>query len=308
MICARYLHLVRAHSSLPLRPSWPLRSGMPVRTRGVARALAATAAALDPAAAPVSPDTPARNTDPYALLPRDRPRRVAAARGPFGYFTPTRPPAVLPAWSHREALGGGFGGTPYYRLADVFQGPMLPKMQQALDLGREAYTARLWGAFSDAPGAYHGVPGLLDVIGTVLQPGARRETARHPLTGALNHRYMPGHMAFERPLAGSCMLVDPDRVADTHDMWLHDGRYTRVHLGGVEGPGHIRIYESAHRVVTWSMHGPPPPDLVEPVVMHVCNRSDCLHPGHMVWGEDGENFSRHASDYALERRMAQRGY
>ena len=152
------------------------------------------------------------------------------------------------------------------------------------------------------------MPGLLDVIGTVLQPGARRETARHPLTGALNHRYMPGHMAFERPLAGSCMLVDPHRVADTHDMWIYNGRYTRVHLGGVEGPGNIRIYESAHRVVIWSMHGPPPPDIVEPVVMHVCNRSDCLHPGHMVWGEDGENFSRHASDYALERRMDQRGY
>jgi hypothetical protein len=282
---------------------------MPVQTRGVARALAAAAAAFDPTAAPAPPGTPARtHTDPYTLLPRNSPRRVAPAQGMHGFFESTRSPPVLPAWSHREALGGGSGGQPYYRLEGVFEVPMLPRMQQAVDLGREAYTSRLWDAFSDAPGAYHGVAGLLDAIGTVLQPGARRETHRHPVTGAMHHRFLPGHTAFARPLAGGCMLVDPHQVAATHDMWMDRARYTIVHLGGVEGRGHVRLYERAHRVVTWSMHGPPPPDIAVPVVMHVCNRSDCLHPGHMVWGEHDENFDRHASEYAMDRRLEQRGY
>jgi hypothetical protein len=203
---------------------------------------------------------------------------------------------------------GVFGGKPYYRFEGIFEGPMLPKMQAAVDLGRAAYTARLWDAYSDVPGEHRGMVHLLDAIGSVLEDRARRETHQHPLTGAIQHRFLSGHTAFARPLVGGCMLVDAYRVAATRDMWMDRGGYTFVHLGGVAGMGHVRLYERAHRVVTWSMHGPPPPDIAVPVVMHVCNRSDCLHPGHMVWGEDAENFGYQAHEYAMERRVAQRGF
>ena len=104
------------------------------------------------------------------------------------------------------------------------------------------------------------------------------------------------------------MLVDERKVAAAQDMWTANGRYTMLHLGGITGRGHLRIYESKHRVVTWSMPGPPPMDIVKPVVMHVCDQRNCLHPGHMVWGEDAENFGDQAYYYAMHRRMQQRGY
>ncbi len=201
-----------------------------------------------------------------------------------------------------------YGGEAYYRLEGVFEGPMLPKMHEAVELGGEVYTARLWDAFSD--GEYCGVPQLLDTIGAVLEDGARRETRKQPLTGATLHNLLPGRLAFQRPLetGGSCMLVDERKVAAAQDMWTHNQRYTMLHLGGIAGRGHLRIYETAHRVVTWSMHGPPPMAIVRPVVMHVCNQCNCLHPGHMVWGEDAENFGDRPRFYAMQRRMQQRGY
>ena len=62
------------------------------------------------------------------------------------------PPPALLAWSRCAVFMGRFSGRPCNRLEGIFEGPMLPKMQEAVDLGRAAYTARMWHAYSDAPG------------------------------------------------------------------------------------------------------------------------------------------------------------
>ena len=115
--------------------------------------------------------------------------------------------------------------------------------------------------------------------------------------------------AFAMPLAplDACMLVDYQKVASTDGMFVHGaGGYVLVSLGReawVKGRG---IREAAHRIVAWSMHGGPPPDIKRPVVMHVCNNPACLHPEHLVWGEDEENFGLFAKVEAARRRMQQR--
>jgi hypothetical protein len=55
------------------------------------------------------------------------------------------------------------------------------------------------------------------------------------------------------------------------------------------------ISEYAHRMVLWSIHGPPP--LVgehmipwhEAMCMHTCSNQDCLNPSHLIWGRALEN-------------------
>jgi hypothetical protein len=170
----------------------------------------------------------------------------------------------------------------------------------------EAYTKRLWDV-RDTTTPYRGIPRLLDSIGSVLQDGALRATRIPPGTEVIEHYVMSGREAFARPLHDGCMMVDPRKVAAARDTWPLMGGYTMLHLGGKPGRGNVRIYERAHRVVTWCIYGPPPASIASPVVMHVCDHGGCLHPDHMVWGEAWENLSVDARAYALARRIKQRG-
>jgi hypothetical protein len=189
---------------------------------------------------------------------------------------------------------------------------VLPAMQRVLDLSPDEYTPRLWDAHNEAL-PHAGIVALLDHIGLLLKDNARRVSRRLRLGDEISHPLLPGHQAFATPLAplDACMLVDYQKVATTNGMFLHDkGGYVLVSLGREAWHRGRGIRELAHRIVAWSMHGGPPPDIQTPVVMHVCNNPACLHPEHLVWGEDVENRLdvNLALVAALRRRMQQRGW
>lgn len=55
----------------------------------------------------------------------------------------------------------------------------------------------------------------------------------------------------------------------------------------------MNIFEHAHRLVTWYMHGPPPAHFgPHPVAMHTCDNPDCLNPAHLKWGSHSTNRPR----------------
>ena len=249
------------------------------------------------------PATPSR-PDFKDLLPRPSPRRNSPAQDERGHFLSTALPPAVPAVSERTLLK--FRDQPFYIEALGTENPfVLPTMQKVLDLRPEEYTPRLWDAHNEAL-PHTGIAALLDSIGLLLQDTARRITRR--VRQEMTHSLLPGHQAFATPLAplDACMLVDYQKVATTEGMFVHDSGYVLVSLGReawVKGQG---IREYAHRIVVWSMHGGPPPDIQRPVVMHVCNNPACLHPEHMVWGEDEENWGPRAHVEAARRRMQQR--
>ena len=237
-------------------------------------------------------------------LPSPRPRRSAPTTSTDGRFTSTAVAAPIPELSLREGLR--LRARPYYLTAlQQGQDRMLPMLRRIMDLSPEEYSERLWDpALQD-----DGIPALLDSIGAVLEDNARRETSIDDLSGALVHTLLPGHDAFARPLAPlltTCMLVDSQKVADAEHMWAGTGGYLVMYLGKDATLGGRRFLETAHRIIIWCTHGPPPNGMKRPVVMHVCNNPACIHPEHLVWGEDEENFSRQAHTHALERRMQQR--
>ena len=184
---------------------------------------------------------------------------------------------------------------------------MLPTMKRVLELRPEEYIPRVWDAHNEAL-PHTGISALLDSIGLVLQDNARQITRRLRHNEEPTHSLLPGHQAFATPLAplDACMLVDYHKVANTEGMFVHDHGYVLVYLGREAWPKGQGIMEPAHRIVAWSMHGGPPPDIQRPVVMHVCNNPACLLPEHLVWGEHEENWGPRAQVEAARRRMQQR--
>ena len=99
-----------------------------------------------------------------------------------------------------------------------------------------------------------------------------------------------------------CMLVDRRRLRPY--MVVDSKGYLSVALAKRSSSSWVR--ERAHRIVLYSYVGPPPPGLIQPVVMHACNNTSCLAASHLVWGEQSENSSCR-SDYYARQRFLQQG-
>jgi hypothetical protein len=97
-----------------------------------------------------------------------------------------------------------------------------------------------------------------------------------------------------------CLRVDGNLMAQrTARHLLHctqQGGYLRVQLTKTSGSADRSdrgVFEYAHRLVAWCIYGPPPSQLgMDAVVMHTCNRADCLNPDHLAWGNRSQNWPR----------------
>ena len=231
-----------------------------------------------------------------------RSQRDFTATPPSRGAKPSRFADAMPAVVLRVQLQHGMRVTPFYMQEGATQ-HLLPAMHAAH--AATNYTPKLW---SPAAPPHHGIPALLDKIGAVLKPVARTMSTVSGMHGTV-YTPMSGRDAFWRPLAGSCMPVDTAAVRAAAHMWRDAAGYVNMSLGIVRGRAGPHFSERAHRIVTWSMYGPPPTTLEMPVVMHLCDNPACLNPEHMVWGEDKHNRDRRpgvAKAHALEQRRMQR--
>ena len=63
--------------------------------------------------------------------------------------------------------------------------------------------------------------------------------------------------------------------------------YLTITLGYL-GKKKATVTEYAHRLVLFSIHGPPPDEDTN-VAMHTCHNPGCLNPHHLVWGTPKDN-------------------
>ena len=94
-----------------------------------------------------------------------------------------------------------------------------------------------------------------------------------------------------------CMCYDFKCAKDTNGLTPLKPK-SKAHRGGPQRLGYLHVYlgtkdkkpemEYAHRLVLYSIYGPPP-DEESCVAMHTCNNPGCLNPHHLVWGSDLDN-------------------
>lgn len=155
--------------------------------------------------------------------------------------------------------------------------------------------------------------GLLDKLASVLTPiGLSRNDEMQPsLSNSLPSPL--SHAAFLHPLVGlnqsfvgrrrlatikedttlCCMEYDRGKVKKTYGFYYDkdvDATYLRVYLG-VDASS-TPVYEYGHRIVAWSVFGPP---LHGQEVMHICHNPRCLSPFHLKYGSHAENMGEVAA-------------
>jgi hypothetical protein len=221
-------------------------------------------------------------------------------RAPDGTFSAPQPYDLAAPYVRLPGLPHSYRRIPYPWAPDT----LLPQMRM---LTAEGYRRQLWDSNIDQRVMADNV---LDLLGTLMWPRAVHDRAL--AGGVLHTRTMEGREAFQFPLGRDahhpqCMLMDPARVIAAE--YVTRGRgYVWLMLGQIgHGRARVNIKEGAHRFVLWANWGPPPPDIADPVAMHMCHDKACLNPFHLVWGEIWENASPDADIHAQERWDQQRG-
>jgi hypothetical protein len=87
----------------------------------------------------------------------------------------------------------------------------------------------------------------------------------------------------------NCCMWQPELLPpryNEHRVKGKDTHYLNVPLGK---KGVRTIIEKAHRLMCYSLHGPPPPD--KPIARHICNNigGRCINPYHVMWSNYQEN-------------------
>lgn len=164
---------------------------------------------------------------------------------------------------------------------------MLPQMARVYG-ATGTVTPKLWQVPRTSGGLVQSISGLLDRIGKLLcsEARTRRVIGVDPETGhnKLVNKVLSGRQALASPLTrqgpgqvqgvpgqgqegpgGLCMLLDTTKVAATRHVRTEEdrGKYLRLDLALVQVNEHVRrpnahVFEYAHRIVLWAMHGPPP--------------------------------------------------
>ena len=184
------------------------------------------------------------------------------------------------------------GDAPYYMTApkQYYKDGMLPKVKEVFG---DVCPRRINPTFGPwVPAARSMITRVLDFLGTILHPIAKRKSFTTP-DGELVHTAMRGAEAFKYPLAKEasgqqvCMVYKVEKARETKHIYPLKSGYITVVLG-YKGKG-VQVLELAHRLVLWAIKGPPPTSMMYPVAMHTCNNKSCLNPMHMMWGENKDN-------------------
>lgn len=205
----------------------------------------------------------------------------------------------------RHFLTGPTPGIPYYRRPDTTVQSLVKGMPTQLlrSLLTGTRHTRAWAPYRHTS-LQRAVEKLLDYVGGCLQREALLKCI-NPITMPESYILLSGHKAFEEPLGlvpqlDLCMLVNGQALRARKHIAFHNSGYIQVKIGRRPKSRGGWLSELAHRLVLWSIWGPPPADLVRPVCMHVCNNSMCLNPDHLVWGTSLQNTSSHADQFARQ--------
>lgn len=131
---------------------------------------------------------------------------------------------------------------------------------------------------------------LLDTLASLMVPTChlRNDVAQEGLSMAdvmtLDTFRYP-LVRLDAPDVPTCMFFDKGKVGE-QDGFGVDGDGYLVVLLGKDADGK-RIFDRVHRLVGWAFHGPPRPGFE--VLMHSCNRTNCLSPPHTSWGSQAQN-------------------
>ena len=98
------------------------------------------------------------------------------------------------------------------------------------------------------------------------------------------------------------MFADKRKIRRTSGMFLsnklRDRTFTRKGKEGYlelflgKDMDNKPIFLAAHRFICWAYHGPPPYFSKDQVVEHTCDKSTCLNPLHLKYGEKRSNNKR----------------
>ena len=217
----------------------------------------------------------------------------------------------------------------YYKdnTPSVLAANLLPMLSVAWNAPSDRRT-RLWSqvpsSSSNPPDLVASIVCLLDAVAGVLTPphpdrarywdkqlapstdpvdAAGPSTSSSPAQpSTLLRRFT--HLIFECPPVATgghptCLRLDPKALADGRaglgdasfcmHQWRGAGGYLQLYLTKHTRSSEPRVVEWAHRLVAWCAHGPAPPTMAHPVVMHTCHMADCLRPDHLKWGTHAQN-------------------
>lgn len=220
---------------------------------------------------------------------------------------------MQPATHPRHTLLGPTLNTPYYMRPHHTEQSLLLSMPRQLKrcFNDGVENTNAWDR--NDPSLQMAIRQLLDFIGSCLCEEARRLFLPMQNGEPGQEMLLPGHRALVTPLGliptlQLCMRVDPQLVIATKHMHFHSDGYLTIAVGKQDKPSGGWILEKAHRIVLWALYGPPPEDLAQPCVMHICHVPDCLNVDHLCWGEDAENkLSKEAATAAARNRLIQQG-
>lgn len=213
------------------------------------------------------------------------PQGKSQARDARGRFLP-KPSSVV-----EEA---GPSGTPFFSTFPLyFMSPLFSPMSQLglcppnLVSSMSKQPSSLWSTGAHASLATRCLH-LLDAIASVVLEAP----PPHHHGKALDHTIFTQPPFDDATSSFPCLVVDPMAVASHPHMELSKG-YLRLWLTTHTKKG-SRASEYAHRLVLWSIRGPPSPTLggwQGAVAMHKCHNPLCVHPCHLKWGTRQENLA-----------------
>ena len=188
----------------------------------------------------------------------------------------------------RHALQGPTPTIPYYLRENHTDATLIQNMPNQLlrSLLPGSQPTAAWMP-ARQPSIARAMTEMLDYLGSVLQPIARLQAPLPSVQPGAEPQpdvELPGHKAFALPLGlgpqiDLCMVPDAELVRGKKHLSFDRHGYLLVKVGRRSRRQGDWLIERGHRLILYSMWGPPTADIVRPVCMHACHNCRCLSPG-----------------------------